>query len=264
MNNINPKITYPRNDSDFNNLTEVIDNWVIDKSIKPFFNKSHRFFTQGSCFAKNIAKYLNENEINVHYNVLEEFLNSPLANSHYFQFLKKNPKEEINTAIKNSDIFILTIGVAPCWFLKETGNFVFSPDPKKINEFFCKTISVQEATESLIDVYQSIKEINENIKIVITLSPVALNKSFEFNSPIFADCLSKSILRVAIHDSINDSKLINKPIYFPSFEIVRWIGAHRGDAYGNTSGKAEGHPPRDVSPHYVDAIIKSFIKHYQI
>ncbi|NDB53816.1 MAG: hypothetical protein EB025_07030 [Chitinophagaceae bacterium] len=180
--------------------------------------------------------------------------------------VKSNPTENeaFILKIKESNVFILTIGMALAWF-KLDGSFVLNPlNKKNINDYMQKTITVEKAKLCLLRVYQSIYEINKKIKIVVTLSPVATNRTFEYHSAIFADCLSKSILRSAIHESLLQVPNDFKPIYFPSFEIVRWIGAHRGDAYGNTSGKAEGNPPRDVSPYYVDVIISSFIKHYQI
>jgi hypothetical protein len=64
--------------------------------------------------------------------------------------------------------------------------------------------------------------------------------------------VSKSVLRAAIHETLLACKQ-NRPIYFPSFEIVRWAGAHAGNAFG------EDGVPTHVSASYVKQIIASFL-----
>jgi len=270
MDNYNKNTTlnnsYPKSDSDFLDLEKIIDNYIIDKNIRPFFNQNSKFLTLGSCFAGNLHKFLLKNSFDSYHEEFTEALNNPLILNNFLIQLKSNPagKEAFIERIKESNVFILTVGMALAWFRLD-GSLISNPFNKKnINDYMQKTISVEMAKLCLLRVYQSIYELNKDIKIVVTLSPVATNRTFEYHSAIFADCLSKSILRSAIHESLLQVPENLKPIYFPSFEIVKWIGAHRGDAYGNTSGKAEGNPPRDVSPHYINAIIKSFIKHYQI
>lgn len=270
MNNIKEKLTsrniYPRDDGEFKDLDKVINDFIIDKSIKPFFKQNSTFVTQGSCFAKNLHNFLVKNEVNSHYKEFTEAINNPIAVDYFFSSIKNNPSENESffNQVKSSNVFVLTIGLASAWF-KLDGTFIMSPFNKKnMADYMQKTLTVEACKIYLLRIFKTLYEINNEIKIVITLSPVAMNRTFEYHSAIYADCLSKSILRAAINEAILATPDNLKPIYFPSFEIVKWIGAHRGDAYGNTSGKADGNPPRDVSPHYVDAIIKSFIKHYQI
>lgn len=162
--------------------------------------------------------------------------------------------------IQNSDIFLFTVGVAPVWFTKATNKFVYAPDVKKIEDFYQKTLTVEQSFNSLKSVIKLIRCINSHIKIVITLSPVALARTFEFHSAIYADCISKSTLRVAIHQLI-DSRTDDHLIYFPSFEIVRWLGSHIGGAFSQS--QSEG-PPRDVSAVYLDLVISSFLRNYYV
>ena len=68
--------------------------------------------------------------------------------------------------------------------------------------YFQRTATVKEATDALLDVIKSIREINPTIQIVLTLSPVPLGSTFEFSSAIVADCLSKSVLRESIHEAL--------------------------------------------------------------
>jgi hypothetical protein len=76
----------------------------------------------------------------------------------------------------------------------------------------------------------TLSRLNPNIKLVLTLSPVPLARTFEFSSAIVADAVSKSVLRAAIHELIG--MYPEKIFYFPSYEMVTWLGRYRGDAFG--------------------------------
>src|SRR5258708_12331371 len=94
--------------------------------------------------------------------------------------------------------------------------------------------------------------VHRTATIFLTLSPAPLNYSFEFTSTIVGDCLSKSVLRVAINDVLSA-----KPAgvrYWPSFEAVRWVGPHLVPVFG-----AEDDPPRHVSEFIVDALVSLLI-----
>lgn len=246
------KNNYPRRNDEFLNLPKAIADFVVDENSKLHFVKETRFFLQGSCFAENLHAELEKTGFACYYNRVVEALNSPLANMQYLENLIQNPQNPVYEEIKKSDVYILTIGVAPCWFAKSTNQFVFQPDPRNIGEYCQRTISVREATEALLQIFRAIYTINPEIKIVLTLSPVPLGSTFEFESAIVADCISKSVLRAAIYEALL-SCTDRKPIYFPSFEIVRWVGGHAGNAFGDDG------LPRHISQQYVKEIIASFL-----
>jgi hypothetical protein len=246
------KNTYPRMNQEFLDLPKVIADFILDETSKLSFDKNTRFFLQGSCFAENLYTELKNTGYPCFYNGVIEALNSPLANKTYLARLKSATNDPVRLQMEKANIFILTIGVAPSWFSKRDGQFVFSPDLRNKSLYVHRTATVKEATDALVDVIKSIREINAAMQIVLTLSPVPLGRTFEFSSAIVADCLSKSVLRAAIHEALlacADSKLI----YFPSFEIVRWVGAHAGNAFG------EDGLPRHISKEYVKHIIASFL-----
>jgi len=186
------------------------------------------------------------------YNAVVEAMNSPLANMTYLTNLKSAVNDPVRKEMEKANVYILTIGVAPSWFAKRDGQFVFAPDLRNIAMYVQRTATVKEATDALLQVIKSIREINPTLKIVLTLSPVPLGSTFEFSSAIVADCVSKSVLRAAIHETLlacGD----DKTIYFPSFEIVRWVGSHAGNAFGDDG------LPRHISTEYVKHIIASFL-----
>lgn len=252
------RTVYPRDNGEFADLDRLIDEFIVDKAVPPFFGKDTRFFTQGSCFAENLNNTLHTLGYSSYYNQMVEALNSPVANAIYLSELARTPDHPVARELRAAEIFILTIGVAPCWFLKATGEFVFEPNLRRIGDYVQRTLPVAEARDALLHVFKMVREINPALKIVLTLSPVPLARTFEFHSAIVADALSKGSLRAAIHEALTAYAGDNPPFYFPSFEIVRWVGAHRGEAFGDDG------LPRHVSKHYVEAIIRAFIRNYGI
>jgi hypothetical protein len=244
------KKNYPRMNEEFLDLPKVIADFILDERSKLSFDKNTRFFLQGSCFAENLYAELKQSGYPCFYNAVVEAMNSPLANKTYLA--KSAINDPVREEMEKANICILTIGVAPSWFAKRDGEFVFAPDLRNISMYVQRTATVKEATDALSDVIKSIREINPTIQIVLTLSLVPLGSTFEFSSAIVADCLSKSVLRAAIHEALlacGDAKTT----YFPSFEIVRWVGSHAGNAFGDDG------LPRHISKEYVKHIIASFL-----
>jgi hypothetical protein len=87
-----------------------------------------------------------------------------------------------------------------------------------------------EETKTAINrLYRSVRAINPAAPIVFTLSPVPIDSVLGIHKPlpygaIETDCISKSTLRVAIAELLPawDNASVH---YFPSYEIVRWVGA---------------------------------------
>ena len=49
-------------------------------------------------------------------------------------------------------------------------------------------------------------------------------------SAVVADCVSKSVLRVAVDELLRQRP--DNVYYWPSFEVIRWLGAYTGPMYG--------------------------------
>jgi hypothetical protein len=84
---------------------------------------------------------------------------------------------------------------------------------------------------------------------------VPLRATFEFESAVVADCVSKSTLRAAVHEF-----LLTRPgqvRYWPSFEMVRWLGGHAGRVFGTDDDS-----PFHVSMDVVNAAMDAFLKIY--
>jgi GSCFA family len=242
-----------------------------------FVSKSTRFFTMGSCFARNLSKSLSSRGYRSNHMEISEVINTTFANKVFVEWLGDRSidhaigeriaellpsgwsKENTLQVIRNSDVFILTLGVAPAFFDRSTGEFVL-PRRTALNsrvlaeKYVYRTTSVKENVDNVLHVIKFIRSVSPTIKIVITVSPVPLLASFEYESAVQADCLSKSTMRLVAHEVVNDSD-ISDILYWPSFEIFRWAGSNCSNYYAADDGAAW-----HVSEEKVAGTISAFVE----
>lgn len=85
-----------------------------------------------------------------------------------------------------------------------------------------------ETKAALNQLYRALRAINPLAPIVFTLSPVPIDSAIgiekaDASGAIELDCISKSTLRTAIAELL-PSWMDAPTYYFPSYEIVRWVG----------------------------------------
>lgn len=241
-----------------------------------FISRATRFFTMGSCFARNISAALNKSGYNSTHMEISEYINTTFANRAFVDWLSTGKtdvavSERIQELlppgwsadstlekIRNSDVFILTLGVAPAFFDKTTGAFVL-PRPTALNsrvlgeKYEYRTTTVQENVDNVLYLINFVRKLAPHAKVVITVSPVPLIASFEFESCVVADCLSKSTMRLVAHQVVHQSGLSNV-LYWPSFEVFRWGGSNASTFYAADDGAAW-----HVSEEKVNGTIGAFI-----
>lgn len=116
-----------------------------------------------------------------------------------------------------------------------------------------------ECQNYLIKIISSIRHINKNCKILLSVSPVPIKSTIgminELNfSALEIDCVSKSTLRSLLHEVLLNISITDKDIYYlPAFEIVKWIAP-------NTNTKAFGE--EDASSEHVSNILINSICDY--
>ncbi|WP_315743558.1 MULTISPECIES: GSCFA domain-containing protein [unclassified Bradyrhizobium] len=242
-----------------------------------FLTKQTRFFTMGSCFARNLAKSLHENGYAAHHMEISEYINTTFANRVFVDWLRGAAiddsvrerivellppgwsKEKTLEVIKSSNVFILTLGVAAAFFDRTTGAFVL-PRPTALNsralaeKYQFRTASVQENVDNVLYLIEFIRSVVPDIKIIVTVSPVPLLASFEYESAVQADCLSKSTMRLVAHEVVNNSNLSNI-FYWPSFEVFRWAGSNASNYFAADDGAAW-----HVSEDKVNGTIRAFVE----
>src|SRR6478736_4515673 len=206
-------------------------------------------FTIGSCFADAIGHHLIENKFTVWNNQFGAVYNphsihrllllalenkSPLQESYlqndgaHFNYdfhsshsaLSQHELEnEIKTSIvsandffKNTNRIIITYGTAFIYRLKSSNEIVANCHKVSSINFTKSLLTEAEVVESFLKMYSTLKSINPNCKIVLTVSPVRhLKDTLELNS------VSKSILRLSCHSIVNQFSDVE---YFPAYEIL--------------------------------------------
>lgn len=239
-----------------------------------FISNDAKFFTMGSCFAREIGLHLtNLGYETSHYGIGEE-INSTYANLYFIKnALGLEVPEKVKSAIDRvltrmggaatfraslyaATTFIITLGVAPV-FKDEAEDFVLYDETDASVMAFAKTnkfttTTVDENKENILKIIELLTDINPECHIVLTVSPVPLKVSFEFMSSVNADCLSKCTLRVAVNEVIKTSS--KSIIYWPSFEMVRWVSGYTKPAFA-----VDDDSPFHVSTELVHEIISSFV-----
>jgi len=269
---------YPKTRDFHGDLTSLIKNHIAFdlRNSEKFINKHTRFFTMGSCFARNISRALNQNGYVSNHMEISEAINTTFANRAFVDFLAGDSRpgsvserirellppnwsaENTLQLIRTSDVFVITLGVAPAFFDRTTAEFVL-PRHTLLNsralaeKFRFRTTSVQENVDNVLYFIKFIRSLSNTTRIVITVSPVPLQASFEFESCVVADCLSKSTMRLTAHEVVNNSGLDNI-VYWPSFEIFRWAGSSASSFYAADDGAAW-----HVSEEKVNQTISAFI-----
>ena len=212
------------------------------------FGIDTNIFTIGSCFSIEIAKYfenrgilVNSNPFGTIYNSCSIyksfeliFANNPIDENYiYFEndlFFspfhstefdakdKNNVIEKINENIKEnyekiikSNIFLITLGTSVVYRFKKNNEIVANCHKLKDNLFEKEILSVEENTHYLNEIIKIVKSINKNSKILFTVSPIRHNPN-----NLIENNYSKSILRIAVENVINNEDIL----YFPSYEIV--------------------------------------------
>jgi hypothetical protein len=266
---------YPRSAAMFDDLRAVIDEYVLCdfEGVEPLLSPTSRVFAFGSCFAANITRALKRWGVPADHVNYPEDINSTYANRDLLEWLRDGAtpnaaiyeralgsgyRENTIAQLRGASVVIISLGVAPCFFDRETKGFVptlgsnFSVSAL-LRKFEFRMTSVAENVTNLRVMIGILRELVPNISIVLTVSPVPLRATFERRSAVLADCVSKSTLRLAAEEILQEQA----PgfYYWPSFEIVRWLSAHTGPVFGTEDGAT-----LHVSETLVNDIMAAFVR----
>lgn len=279
---------YPARASDFcEDLNDVINKFILPGHVPEnrIIPNRGKILTLGSCFATVLRSYMVKNKMSA-YNIwipsglhntyaIYDFLHWVFTGEHtnngyrydrsddgnIVDWMPNDEHKIYNEAFMDTDAIVLTIGLAETWKDKINGKVFWRGIPKKMfdkerHEFYLST--VDDNTQNLENIISLIRMHRPNVSIILTLSPVPLKATFRDTTCITADCVSKSILRVAIDNVIR--KLHAGVYYWPSFEIVRWLGAHQKDImFGKDDGSSR-HVNKEISSKIVTLFMENFVK----
>lgn len=275
---------FPQRQSEFADEQKLIDKYILPGWVPPAppFDKQSRILTMGSCFAQELRSYLAEKSVRGDLLFVPPGLNNTFALRNFIEWCvtgersssaywydeheaggaaKWMPQAEqahYLDVLKNIDGLVLTVGLAEVWYDTETNGVFWRGVPKSMfdeTRHRCRMSTVEENTENLRAIVDRIRSIRPDLPIIVTLSPIALKASWDSHSCFTADCLSKSVLRVAIGELMQSKQ--DNVHYWPSFEIVRWLGGHVEHSMFGEDGNT-----RHVNRGTVRLILEGFIKYY--
>ena len=266
----------------FDNVEKLVRDFVLAdyRPEQPVITKSTRVSAFGSCFAGHVAQRLQDRGVAVFYRRIAEDINNTYANRYLLDWIVEGPvndhtvelesiygaeqREKFRRRFGETELFIITLGVAPAFFSRETGAFVLAhggASETKLLPQICdfRTTTVSENLANVRHILARIRLLSPAARFVITVSPVPLMGTYEMGSAVVADTLSKATLRLTVDELLRSGEA--GVYYWPAFEIVRWLGAHLTTQHPPVYGADDGYS-RHVSVWLVDLIMKLFIEYF--
>lgn len=138
--------------------------------------------------------------------------------------------DAIRTAVLAADLYIVTLGMIEAWRDRETGLHVwgeqvgrYAPDPTR---FELHRATYQENYENVAWICRTIAERYPDRKILLTVSPVPIGRTFTDEDVVVANSYTKGQLR-AVAGQINMD--FDNVIYWPSYEMALRADLFRAD-----------------------------------
>jgi len=269
---------WPTRDFHFEDYEKAVRRYVLGDVPEDtkLLSKTTKVATMGSCFAIHVAQRLQARGVDAFYKLIAEDINSTYANSylldwitgvksdqtaHFDTLFGEEERRDWEKNLRECELFIFSLGLATSFFDRETGSFVLTAggevEGAALAELYQhRNTTVAENVVNLNHIIERLRALNPGVKIVLTVSPVALGGTYERRSAVLADCVSKSTLRVTVEEVL--ALGLPDVYYWPSFEMARWLGAHVPTKYGAPFGADDGRT-RHVSFWLQDLIIGLFV-----
>lgn len=159
------------------------------------------------------------------------------------------------SVFEDSDVFVFTLGLTEAWRSRADGAvFATAPgvnggrwDPERY-EFV--NFGVDEVRGGLFALCESIRSVNPDVRILLTVSPVPLIATYEDRHVLVSTTASKAVLRVAADEAHRRFDFVD---YFPSFELISAATTPRNHYAADL---------REVEDLGVAHVMRSFTRHY--
>lgn len=137
-------------------------------------------------------------------------------------FERRQQVSNLFSQIADADVFILTLGLVEHWFDKLIGSYIVAPPNKEIFELFpdrfeSRQLNFEENSVLVTRTIEIVRAANQNVRIILTTSPVPLGFTFTTQDVIIANSYSKAVLRVISQEMAAKFDFVD---YFPSYEMV--------------------------------------------
>ncbi|MDO5571763.1 MAG: GSCFA domain-containing protein [Bacteroidales bacterium] len=208
-----------------------------------------KILIMGSCFSENIGNWLEENFFDIIVNPfgiiynpmtvsqsLKNLLNEKSYNEndlfklndlyhsfdHHSRFSYTTVDETLHyinsmmqkasLQLKEASWLLITFGTSYVYRWTENNDVVANCHKLPANQFTRKKLSVSDIVEEWRPLLKQLKEVNPNLNIVFTVSPIR-----HLKDTLHGNELSKATLLLAIEELCNEDETLK---YFPSYEIL--------------------------------------------
>ncbi|WP_442678983.1 GSCFA domain-containing protein [Sphingomonas sp. ASY06-1R] len=125
-------------------------------------------------------------------------------------------------SIAESALVIVTLGLVEAWWDEAEQVYLNDTVPRQVidrhpGRFFFEVLSPEKVTDAVMRLVASLHALNPVQRMLLTVSPVPLHRSFTGGDVLSANAYSKSALRVAAEIATRSFDHVD---YFPSFESV--------------------------------------------
>lgn len=171
------------------------------------------------------------------------------------EILREQHIQAMNGLFTNIDVLIFTLGLTEAWINYESGyTYPVCPGTRggkfDATRHTFKNYSFFEIYEKAQSAFAFLKTLNPNLKIILTVSPVALAATYTTNHVAVANCHSKSVLRTVASALAASADYID---YFPSYDILTSPAA---------LGRYQARNLREVNQSGVELAMTNFLANY--
>lgn len=188
------------------------------------------------------------------------------ADLHYTQSLRQvdmpttlarrqRVRKHLGPLLRNSRLFVLTLGMAECWYDAEAGRYLNNTPGPRVLAAYGERLSVhltrfEQHLAALRGLHELLTQTHgEDFRLVITVSPVPLERTFLDQDVVVTNNYSKSMLRAVAQEFAAAHANVD---YFPSYELVSYADPRSAWAWDH----------RHVTPALVAHIMSLFARHY--
>ena len=163
--------------------------------------------------------------------------------------------QAVKRVFTESDVVVFTLGLTEAWMSTMDGA-VYPTAPGVIagsqdnSRHVFQNFSYPEVLSDLLNWCQRVREMNSNVRILLTVSPVPLNATYMPRNVWTSTTYSKAVLRAVAGDVATELSYVD---YFPSYEIVTSPQAH---------GRYFEDDLREVTSVGVKHVMRVFDRHY--
>jgi hypothetical protein len=150
----------------------------------------------------------------------------------------------IREGLENADVYIITLGLIEAWRNPINGRFFCRPPGTGFNggegrdkaEFYLS--NYDENVRNLREMINLLRENFPGKHIILSVSPVALERTFSSDDVITANTYSKAVLRAAVGQIIQEYSKSERVHYMPAFEVSQRIDIFHDDGRHVTENAA--------------------------